>query len=72
MRRFTGNMPMIDPVNDMKITDDYFKALQKKINMFEERMRKHSLTGTPGLEAKYQQFVKKVEVSDQSSSACTS
>ncbi len=48
-KRFDSNMPLLDPIEDMKIKDKNFKEIVKKIDAFEKRLQNHDLHGKPEL-----------------------
>ena len=48
-KRFNGNVPLLDPVKDMKINESPFKDIVKKIDAFEKRLTEHGLHGHPDL-----------------------
>lgn len=56
-KRLQSNFPLLDPVQDMKITDKSFKSLTKKIALFEDRLKSlplHSKDNLPGLLKDYE------------------
>jgi len=48
-KRFNDNVPLLDPVKDMKIKETAFKEIVKKIDAFEKRLAEHGLHGHPDL-----------------------
>ena len=50
-KRFGADIPLLDPVKDMKIAEKDFKQIIKKISAFEERLSDHPLHEEPNLEA---------------------
>jgi ATP-dependent RNA helicase DOB1 len=42
-RRFSDNLPLLDPVEDMNINDDRFRKTVRKIESLEDRLFKHPL-----------------------------
>ena len=51
-RRFPApkGVPLLDPVKDMKVTDNGFKTLLSKIDLVQQRMRESPLAKSPQLE----------------------
>lgn len=52
-KRFTpakGGVPLLDPVKDMKVTDEGFKTLLSKISLVEKKMKESPLSASPQLE----------------------
>ena len=48
-KRFNDDVPLLDPVKDMKIGEPAFKEIVKKIDAFEKRLAEHRLHGNPNL-----------------------
>ncbi|KAH7585255.1 DEAD/DEAH box helicase [Nakaseomyces glabratus] len=63
-RRFPDGIPLIDPVKHMKITDDDFMKLQKKIQVLEEKLKTNPLHGSVKLNELYEAYNSKHELSD--------
>jgi ATP-dependent RNA helicase DOB1 len=59
--QFGGQVPVLDPVEDMKITDEEFKSLVKKIESFETRLLKFTFTDTQPLKL----FTEKQELQEK-------
>jgi len=60
-KRFKENIPLLDPIQDMKIGDKQFKEIIKKIGTFEKRLFGHPLHSNielPDLLAKYKEKAK--------------
>ncbi|KAI9091124.1 rRNA-processing arch domain-containing protein [Phlyctochytrium arcticum] len=64
-KRFAEGVPMLDPVEDMKITDDGFKKLLKKVELLEKRLLENPLHNTPELPELYNQYLSKVKLIEQ-------
>ncbi|CCH61671.1 hypothetical protein TBLA_0F01280 [Henningerozyma blattae CBS 6284] len=58
-RRFPDGIPKIDPIKNMKIEDDEFVKLNRKINVLEEKLKSNALTGSVKLDSLYEQYKKK-------------
>jgi ATP-dependent RNA helicase DOB1 len=58
--RFGSDVPLLDPVKDMKITEKPFKEITKRIAAFEERLTAHPLAGNEDLSAIMAEYEKKV------------
>ncbi|KAI9024145.1 antiviral helicase [Hyaloraphidium curvatum] len=59
-RRFPDGLPMLDPVEDIGITDESFKKLLKRITTLEDKLYSHSLHNSPDLPGLYEIYAKKV------------
>ncbi|EKM53323.1 uncharacterized protein PHACADRAFT_259600 [Phanerochaete carnosa HHB-10118-sp] len=59
-RRFPDGIPLLDPVQNMHITDDKFKQLVKKIEIMEQKMFSSSLHKDPRLPELYTLYKQKV------------
>ena len=46
LKRF-GKVPLLDPIDDLKITDKAFKDIVKKNGLFEKRMLEHPMHKNP-------------------------
>ncbi|XP_062509279.1 exosome RNA helicase MTR4-like [Corticium candelabrum] len=53
-RRFSGNLPLLDPVEDMNIKDNGFRKTVRKIESLEDRMFNHPLHDSQDLPSVYQ------------------
>lgn len=62
-RRFPDGIAVLDPIENMKITDDSFKKLLRKIEILESRLLSNPLHNSPRLPALYEQYLEKVEMS---------
>jgi ATP-dependent RNA helicase DOB1 len=63
-KQFPQKPPLMDPVEDMKITDANFKKAMRKVENLEERLVKNPVheTQNPEVLHNYQRFEKKMEV----------
>lgn len=61
-RRFPDGIALLDPIEDMKITDDSFKKLLRKIEILESRLLSNPLHNSPRLSDLYDQYAGKVEI----------
>ena len=57
-----GGIPLLDPIKDMKITDESFQKLVEKIRIVEPKLLKHPLSDDQALPELYAQYEKKVEL----------
>jgi ATP-dependent RNA helicase DOB1 len=64
-KRFPDGIPKLDPVDQMNIKDNSFKELIRKIEVMESRLVTNPLHNSPRLEKLYNDYAKKVEVSDK-------
>lgn len=64
-RRFPDGLPILDPMENMGITDDSFKKLLRKIEVLESRLLTNPLHGSPLLPELFIQYREKVKLSDQ-------
>ncbi|KAI0020384.1 rRNA-processing arch domain-containing protein [Xylariomycetidae sp. FL0641] len=64
-RRFPDGLPVLDPIENMNITDDSFKKLLRKIEVLESRLLANPLHGSPLLPALWEQYSKKIALSDE-------
>jgi len=61
-KRFNDNVPLLDPVKDMKIKESAFKEIVKKIDAFEKRLAEHGLHGHPDLPRLLNSYGKKDQI----------
>ncbi|KAH8821221.1 rRNA-processing arch domain-containing protein [Xylogone sp. PMI_703] len=61
-RRFPDGIALLDPMEDMKITDDSFKKLLRKIEILESRLLSNPLHNSPRLSELYNQYAGKMEL----------
>jgi ATP-dependent RNA helicase DOB1 len=59
-KRFPDGLPVLDPIDDLKITDDSFTRLLKKIQALETRLISNPLHNSPRLEPLYNLYAEKV------------
>ncbi len=59
-RRFPDGLPILDPIENMNITDDSFKKLLRKIEVLESRLLANPLHGSPRLPGLWEQYAKKI------------
>ena len=59
--RFGADLPLLDPVKDMKITDKAFKEVTKRIAAFESRLGAHPLYGSDDLSSIMKEYERKVD-----------
>ena len=63
-KRFPDGLAVLDPIENMNITDDSFKKLLRKIEVLEARLMANPLHDSPRLEGLYNQYAEKVTLSD--------
>ncbi|RFU36181.1 hypothetical protein B7463_g170, partial [Scytalidium lignicola] len=61
-RRFPDGVALLDPIEDMNITDDSFKKLLRKIEIIESRLLSNPLHNSPRLPDLYNQYAGKIEM----------
>ncbi|KAI8949301.1 rRNA-processing arch domain-containing protein [Xylaria longipes] len=64
-RRFPDGLPILDPIENMNITDESFKKLLRKIEVLESRLLSNPLHGSPLLPGLWEQYSKKIERTDE-------
>lgn len=64
-RRFPDGIAILDPIENMGITDDSFKKLLRKIELLESRLLSNPLHNSPRLPNLYNQYAAKVELSNK-------
>ncbi|KAH8685608.1 rRNA-processing arch domain-containing protein [Tricladium varicosporioides] len=62
-RRFPDGIAILDPIDNMHITDDSFKKLLRKIEVLESRLLSNPLHNSPRLPELYNQYAGKMELS---------
>ncbi|KAJ1663298.1 ATP-dependent RNA helicase mtr4 [Coemansia sp. RSA 1813] len=61
-KRLDGKIPLLDPINDMGITDESFKSLVSKISSLEAKLHEHKLFGTAEEARVFTEYKGKVDV----------
>jgi ATP-dependent RNA helicase DOB1 len=61
-RRFPDGIAILDPIENMGITDDSFKKLLRKIEVLESRLLANPLHNSPRLQDLYNQYAVKTEI----------
>ena len=64
-RRFPDGIAVLDPIENMGITDESFKKLLRKIEVLESRLLGNPLHNSPRLPNLYNQYADKVGLSDK-------
>ncbi|KAH8151243.1 uncharacterized protein LAJ45_04445 [Morchella importuna] len=64
-RRFGDGISVLDPIENMGITDESFKNLLRKIEVLESRLLGNPLHNSPRLEDLYNRYSLKVEIQDK-------
>ncbi|KFM73930.1 Superkiller viralicidic activity 2-like 2, partial [Stegodyphus mimosarum] len=65
LERFPNGLPLLDPVNDMKIKDPGLKDVLKKIEAFTSRLNHHPLHDNPSTEKLLELYKKKLQIADE-------
>ncbi|KAI2622852.1 rRNA-processing arch domain-containing protein [Xylaria nigripes] len=63
-RRFPDGLPILDPIENMGITDDSFKKLLRKIEVLESRLLSNPLHGSALLPELWEQYAEKIARTD--------
>lgn len=63
-RRFPDGVPLIDPIKNMKIDDEEFKRLLKKIEVLEAKLYSNPLAQSVRLKELYEKYSKKLALSN--------
>ncbi|MCJ1468632.1 ATP-dependent RNA helicase mtr4 [Pseudocyphellaria aurata] len=61
-RRFPDGIAVLDPIENMGITDSSFKKLLRKIEVLESRLLSNPLHNSPRLPELYEQYADKIEI----------
>ncbi|KAH6851134.1 rRNA-processing arch domain-containing protein [Chaetomium sp. MPI-CAGE-AT-0009] len=64
-RRFPDGLPVVDPLENMGITDDSFKKLLRKIEVLESRLIANPLHNSPLLDQLWQKLDTKLALADK-------
>lgn len=64
-RRFPDGVPILDPLENMGITDDSFKQLLRKIEVLEARLLSNPLHGSPELPRLWELYRQKLKLSEK-------
>ncbi|PSN68689.1 ATP-dependent RNA helicase-like protein DOB1 [Corynespora cassiicola Philippines] len=64
-RRFPDGIAILDPIENMKINDESFKRLLRKIEVLESRLLANPLHNSQRLPELYRQYVRKMETADK-------
>lgn len=64
-RRYKGNVPLLDPINDMAIDDITFQSLVQRVNSLQERIAASPLHNAPDRQEKYDLYARKVELAEK-------
>ena len=62
LRRFGDDVPMLDPVKDMKLADDAFGELLAQAKALRARVAAHAVHGADDRDARFGAFVRKAEL----------
>ncbi|KAI0463571.1 ATP-dependent RNA helicase mtr4 [Komagataella kurtzmanii] len=64
-RRYPDGVPLLDPIENMGISDDDFKVLIRKIEVLETKLASNALTGTDKLAELYNVYSTKVSKQEE-------
>ncbi|KAF1970555.1 antiviral helicase [Bimuria novae-zelandiae CBS 107.79] len=64
-KRFPDGIAILDPIENMKIHDEVFKRTLRKIEVLESRLLTNPLHNSPRLVELYNQYAKKIAISDK-------
>lgn len=64
-RRFPDGLPILDPIENMDITDESFKKLMRKIEVLESRLLANPLHLSPLLPSLWDQYHSKIQLSEK-------
>ena len=64
-RRFPDGIPVLDPIENMKITDESFKKLIRKIELLEAKLLANPLHGSPILPELWEKYHHKTELGEK-------
>ena len=64
-RRFPDGIAVLDPIENMGITDDSFKRLLRKIEVLESRLLSNPLHNSPRLPELYNQYALKIQIGNK-------
>lgn len=64
-KRFSDGIGLLDPIENMNITDESFKKLLRKIEILESRLMKNPLYNTPQLPDLYNQYASMTGTNDK-------
>lgn len=64
-RRFPDGLPVLDPIENMEITDESFKKLLRKIEVLESRLLANPLHLSPLLPSLWDQYAEKTKLGDK-------
>lgn len=67
-RRFPDEIPLLNPVESMKIEDAEFKTLLRKIEVLESKLYSNPLSLSPRLKSLYEQYSSKVALTNDAKS----
>eukprot|EP00455_Lapot_gusevi_P000432 TRINITY_DN1019_c0_g2_i4.p1 TRINITY_DN1019_c0_g2~~TRINITY_DN1019_c0_g2_i4.p1 ORF type:complete len:319 (+),score=80.01 TRINITY_DN1019_c0_g2_i4:154-1110(+) len=62
MKRFSEGVPLLDPIEDMKIKDESFLKLIRKVELLEDRLMSNPIVNNPNLKDLYAKYEKKTQL----------
>lgn len=64
-KKFPDGIPIMDPVTSMKINDDEFKLLLRKIDVVDSKIMKNPIHGSVRLNELYEKYDNKVKIEEE-------
>lgn len=61
-KRFNGDVPLLDPIEDMNIKDEKFKVLLERMNKLKSMVESHSFNILQDKDEKYQKYLIKLDL----------
>ncbi|CAL1279980.1 unnamed protein product [Larinioides sclopetarius] len=65
LERFPNGLPLLDPIEDMKIKEEGLKDVMKKIETFTSRLNHHPLHNDPSINDLLEQYKKKLQIESE-------
>jgi ATP-dependent RNA helicase DOB1 len=62
VKRFPDGVPLLDPVQDMKINEKGFQSVIKSIAQFEQRLKKNPIHNSPDAQLLYEMYERKAQL----------
>lgn len=64
-KRFKDGIPLLDPIEDMKIEDTEFKKNIRKLEMLEDKLHSNEAFKSAELQQRYENFLRKLEIEEE-------
>lgn len=65
-KRFEGQVPLLDPVEDIGLRSAAFESLQARLSTLEEKIKAHPLSGAPDKDERFAKYREKAELKEKS------